>query len=100
MKVAADLDGSPAFRVVIGVDTHQDQHVAEAFDGQGVRFGECRAPANTRGYWELERWARSLGEIGAFGIEGTGFFGAGVARYLTGLDYAVFEVNHPDRLTL
>ena len=70
MTVAADLDGSPAFRVVIGVDTHQDQHVAEAFDGQGVRFGECRAPANTRGYWELEQWARSLGEIGASGSKG------------------------------
>ena len=35
----------------------------------------------------------------AFGIEGTGSFGAGVARYLTGLGYAVFEVNRPDRLT-
>ena len=100
MTKAPDPDDSPAVQVIIGLDTHQGEHVAVVVDQQGVRLGECRAPANTRGYWELERWAPSLGEIGAFGIEGTGFFGAGVARYLTGLDYAVFEVNHPDRLTL
>ena len=87
------------FQVVVGVDTHQDQHVAVAIDGRGVYLCERQAPATIRGYSELERWARSLGEIFAFGIEGVGSFGAGVARYLTGLGYAVFEVNRPDRLT-
>ena len=97
MTVTADLDGSPAVHVVIGVDTHQDEHVAVAIDRQGVRLGECRAPANTRGYGELKRWSQDMGEIAAFGIEGTGSYGAGVARFLTGRGYTVVEVNRPDR---
>ena len=51
------------------------------------------------GYGELERWSRSLGEIHAFGIEGTGSYGAGVARFLTSRGYTVVEVNRPDRST-
>ena len=53
--------------------------------------------ATTHGYEELERWSRDLGEIHAFGIEGTGSYGAGVARFLTSRDYNVVEVNRPDR---
>ena len=88
---------SLAVQVVIGVDTHRDQHVAVAIDRRGVRLGEKHVPATTCGYEELERWCRSLGEIGAFGIEGTGSYGAGVARFLTGRGYTVIEVNRPDR---
>ena len=73
MTVTADLDRSPAIQVVIGVDTQQDEHVAVAIDRQGIRLGECRAPANTHGYSELERWSRDKGEIDAFGIEGTNY---------------------------
>ena len=99
MTGALSGKGDHAVQVVVGVDIHQDQHVAVASDGRGVYLCERQAPATIRGYSELERWARSLGEICAFGIEGTGSFGAGVTRYLTGLGYAVFEVNRPDRLT-
>ena len=70
-------------QVVIGVDTHQDKHVAVAVDRQGIRVGECHVPATTHGYQYLERWSHSLGDIGAFGMEGTGSYGAGVARFLT-----------------
>ena len=55
--------------------------------------------ATTHGYEELERWSRGLGEIHAFGIEGTGSYGAGVARFLTSRGYNVVEVNRPDRST-
>ena len=84
-------------QVIIGVDTHQDQHVAVAIDRQGVRLDECHLPATTYGYAELEWWARSLGRIRAFGVEGTGSYGAGVARFLGDRDYIVVEVNRPDR---
>ena len=86
-----------AAEVIIGVDTHKDQHVAVAIDGLGVRLGESYVPVTSCGYEELERWSRSLGEIHAFGIEGTGSYGAGVARFLTGRGYTVIEVNRPDR---
>ena len=51
-----------------------------------------------QGYAELQQWSRSLGEIRAFGIEGTGSYGAGVARFLTSRGYAIVEVNRPDRV--
>ena len=86
-----------AAEVIIGIDTHKDQHVAVAIDGRGVRLGERHVPAATAGYEELERWSHSLGDIGAFGIEGTGSYGAGVARFMTGRGYTVIEVNRPDR---
>ena len=56
------------------------------------------ANVGTHGYGELEWWS-SLGEVRAFGIEGTGSYGAGIARFLTGRGYTVVEVNRPDRST-
>ena len=90
-------EGSRDVQVIIGVDTHQDQHVAVAIDQRGIRLGERHLPATTHGCAELEWWARSLGQIRAFGIEGTGSYGAGVARFLTSRNYTVIEVNRPDR---
>lgn len=40
-----------------------------------------------------------MGTIHAFGIEGTGSYGAGIARFLTYLGYCVVEVDRPDRST-
>ena len=88
-----------AVQVVIGVDTHQDQHVAVAIDQQGVRLAQRSAPATSCGYGQLERWSRRLGEVRAFGVEGTGSYGAGLARFLTGRGFTVVEVNRPDRST-
>jgi transposase len=51
------------------------------------------------GYAELQQWSRSWGEVRAFGIEGTGSYGAGVARFLTSRGHAIVEVNRPDRST-
>ena len=88
---------SRTVQVIIGVDTHKDQHVAVAIDGRGVRLDEKHVPVAICGYEELERWSRSLGQIHAFGIEGTGSYGAGLARFLTDRSHAVVEVNRPDR---
>ena len=73
--------------------------MAVAIDRQGVRLGELHALATVCGYRELELWSRSLGEVSAFGIEGTGSYGAGVARFMAGRGYTVVEVNRPDRST-
>ena len=86
-----------AVEVVIGVDTHKDQHVAVAIDGRGVRLSEKHVPYDHLWIRGTRRWSRSLGAIHAFGIEGTWSYGAGVARFLTGLGYTVIEVNRPDR---
>lgn len=97
MKAETSLGIIGAVEVVIGVDTHQDKHVAVAIDQQGVRLDERHEPATSYGYGELERWSRNLGEVRAFGVEGTGSYGAGLARFLSGRGFTVVEVNRPDR---
>ena len=97
MLEVTDHESRAAIQLVIGVDTHQERHVAVAIDRQGVRLGERYIPATTSGYRELERWSSNLGTIHAFGIEGTGSYGAGLARFLTSRGYSVVEVNRPDR---
>ena len=84
-------------QVIIGVDTHKDQHVAVAIDGRGVRLDEKQVAVSVCGYEELERWSRDLGQVNAFGVEGTGSYGAGLARFLADRGYKVLEVNRPDR---
>jgi len=88
-----------AARVVVGVDTHKDEHVAVAVDCLGARLGEHRLSTTTAGYAGLERWSAGLGEVMAFGVEGTGSYGAGLSRFLSGRGHQVFEVNRPDRST-
>ena len=83
-------------RIIVGVDTHKDEHVAVAVDTIGVRMGQCKLPTTQAGYVDLERWANSLGEIDAFGVEGTGSYGAGLARFLKGEGHSVIEVNRPN----
>ena len=99
MTAVAGREVICAVQVVIGVDTRQDEHVAVAIDQQGVRLAELYAPATSYGYGELERWSRKLGEVRAFGVEGTGSYGAGLARFLTGRGFTIVEVNRPDRST-
>ena len=86
-------------RVVVGVDTHRDEHVAVAIDWLGARLGEYQLPTTSNGYRGLDCWAASLGDIIAFGIEGTGSYGAGLARYLASRGHTIIEVNRPDRST-
>ena len=52
MISVAGHEGGRTVQVVIGVDTHQDEHVAVAIDRQGVRLGERHTPAATFGYTE------------------------------------------------
>jgi transposase len=83
--------------VIVGVDTHADVHVAAALDPLGRALGRleiCTAPA---GYGRLLRWARGFSPTAIFGVEGTGSYGAGLARYLTAAGCTVIEINRPDR---
>ena len=86
-------------RVTLGVDTHAEQHVAAALDERGRLLGTCTIPTTTSGFAELVRWASAYGELGQVGIEGTGSYGAGLARWLGSRHIAVVEVDRPDRRT-
>ena len=54
-------------------------------------------PATAAGYAELLGWLRSLGNLALAGVEGTGSYGAGLARYLAAAGVRVVEVDRPDR---
>ena len=85
--------------IVVGIDTHKDIHVAVALDHLGRRLAELHVPTTSAGYASLEQWAASLGMVEVFGIEGTGSYGAGVARFLRQRNHRLIEVNRPDRAT-
>ena len=87
--------GAP--RVTVGVDTHLEVHVAHAADQLGRRVGTIQVPTTPAGYAELLAWARGLGEPVAWGVEGTGCYGAALARFLAAGGQVVVEVNRPDR---
>jgi transposase len=84
-------------QVTVGVDTHADVHVAVATDSFGRRLDATSVPTTLAGYAELLAWAKGLGQIDAWGIEGTGSFGAGLTRFLRARGQVVVEVNRPDR---
>lgn len=84
--------------VVVGVDTHKDEHVAVALDGLGGIVGEAAfVAANPDGYAELLVWAVSLGDVHAFGVEGCGSYGSGLVKFLRRHDHTVREVARPPR---
>ncbi|MFC5188162.1 IS110 family RNA-guided transposase [Actinomadura harenae] len=82
-----------------GVDTHQDTHTAAVIDQVGRVLGTEQFPATTAGYAALLAWMRSFGRLGRVGVEGTGAYGAGLARLLHDQGITVVEVDRPDRKT-
>ena len=83
--------------VVGGVDTHRDTHTAAAVDDSGRNLGTETFPATTEGYRTLLGWLQGFGTIRSIGIEGTGSYGAWLARFLTAAGETILEVNRPNR---
>jgi transposase len=84
-------------RVVGGVDTHKDVHVAAVLEETGRLLGTESFPTTAAGYRQLQRWMCAHGEVVAIGVEGTGAWGAGLARHLTHNGVDVREVTRPNR---
>lgn len=89
--------GATTGTIVVGVDTHNDAHVAVALDHVGRRLGTLSVPADDRGYEQLVSWVRRFGDQVVAGVEGTASFGAGLCRWLQTHDVQVFEVARPNR---
>ncbi len=83
--------------VTVGIDTHAEVHVAAAFDQLGRPLGHLEIPTTSAGYRQLLAWARGLGPVAAFGVEGTGSYGTGLARFLADAGCQVVEVSRPNR---
>jgi len=80
-----------------GVDTHAGMHVAAALDSIGGLLGVQEFPATAAGYASLLGWLRGFGTLAVAGVEGTGSYGAGLARHLAAAGVRVVEVDRPDR---
>jgi transposase len=88
-----------AVEVIGGVDTHLDTHTVAAVDQLGRLLGHAQFPATIAGYRRLLGWLQDFGVVAAVGVEGTGSYGAGLARFLGSVRVEVVEIDRPNRRT-
>jgi transposase len=82
-----------------GIDTHGKTHHAAVVDQTGRVLADQQFAATPAGYRDLLTWLRSFGLLAKVGVEGTGTYGAGLARYLASEGVDLVEVDRPDRRT-
>ena len=87
----------PPGTVTGGVDTHSDMHVAAALDHLGGVLGTAQFRTTPTGYRKLLSWLQQFGPVHKVGVEGTGSYGAALARHLAEHDFVVIEVARPNR---
>jgi transposase len=92
-------DETATQRVIGGVDTRKDVHVAAVLDELGRLHDTASFATTTSGYRSLYRWLCGHGEVLAVGVEGTGSWGAGLSRFLRARGVNVVEVNRTNRQT-
>jgi transposase len=95
--MAMTIVENPTITVTGGVDTHLEFHVAAAVDANGGVLGVETFDTTVGGFRRLVAWLAGFGTISLVGVEGTGSYGAGLARHLTGKGIGVVEVDRPNR---
>lgn len=85
--------------LVVGVDTHKDTHTAVALDAAGAVVDSLVFYTSGRGIASAMTWSAALGSVSTWAVEGTGCYGAGLARALLFAGQEVQEINRPDRRT-
>jgi transposase len=86
--------------VVIGVDTHKDTHTAAVVDARtGGVLARATVTTDPDGYAELLELAEQHSGLRAWAMEGTGGYGAGLARHLAQGSELVIELDRPKRPT-
>ena len=88
-----------ARQVTGGVDTHGRTHHAAVIDGLGRHLADREFPATAAGYRDLYAFLTFHGDLVAVGVEGTGAYGAELARHLAREGVTVIDVDRPDRKT-
>lgn len=93
MTMLADL-----VDVVIGVDTHKNTHTAAVVAAStGAAVENLTVDTDPDGYAELVAFADRHCGLRAWSIEGTGGYGAGLARFLAERGELVIELDRPNR---
>jgi transposase len=84
--------------VVIGVDTHSQTHTAAVLDARtGDVLARATVHADPDGDAELVALAEQHSGLRAWAMEGTGGYGAGLARHLADSHQLVVELDRPKR---
>ena len=84
--------------VVIGVDTHKDTHTAAVMDARtGAVLDRATVSADLDGYQQLLALAGQHPGLRAWAMEGSGGYGAGLARHLSDHEELVVELDRPVR---
>jgi transposase len=78
--------------VTIGVDTHKATLAASVIDDAARELGARTFRNDRQGHQSLLRWAQAHGSERRFGIEGSGSYGAGLARLVSAAGEPVVEV--------
>jgi len=79
--------------VTIGVDAHNQIHMAVAVTANGSLLDVWRGPNSRTGWEEMLQWACSLAAERQWGIEGAWNYGRGVAQHLIAAGETVFDIN-------
>lgn len=90
-------NNAEACEIYAGVDTHADTHHAAVIDKNGKHLADAQFPTTPAGYAALTAFILMHGTLARVGVEGTGSYGAGLARHLTSLGHQVIEVIRPNR---
>ncbi|MCX5345997.1 IS110 family transposase [Streptomyces atratus] len=88
---------APEIAIIGGIDTHTDVHQAAVIDSVGRHLDTQQFETNPAGYEQVLAWLHTQGDVIAVGMEGTGAYGAELARFLTASGITVVEVDRPDR---
>src|SRR3954464_7117492 len=84
--------------VVIGVDTHKDTHTAAVADARtGGVLARATVSADPDGYAEMSTLGEAHSGLRGWAPEGTGGYGAGLARHLAEAGELVIELDRPKR---
>lgn len=83
--------------IIGGVDTHAATHHCVVIDTNGAFLGSQQFSVDPSGYAAMLAWMRRHGTVERVGVEGTGAYGAGLARYLNDQQLTVIEAPRPDR---
>lgn len=84
-------------RVVGGVDTHKDLHVASIVDDRDEVLGTQSFATTRQGRRQMLQWMQSFGDIARIGVGCTGTYGAGLLRHPQAAGIEVLEVTSPDK---
>ncbi|UZX05047.1 IS110 family transposase [Arthrobacter sp. CDRTa11] len=84
-------------KVIAGIDTHTDTHHVAIISETGRHVADQEFLAVESGYRKIIEFITGFGPVVAAGVEGTGSYGAELARILTKEGIQVLEVMRPNR---